>query len=76
MTTVAQGVLEWKRSCNAKNISLDVQTWLDRFYLSRIGIRFLIGQRRCLLCAGEVTTEDRAQTLLLTPCNLILTTLA
>ncbi|KAI0697005.1 alpha-ketoacid dehydrogenase kinase [Cytidiella melzeri] len=44
VTTVAQGVLEWKRSCNARNISLDVQHWLDRFYLSRIGIRFLIGQ--------------------------------
>ena len=45
VTTVAQGVLEWKRSQNARNINLDVQHWLDRFYLSRIGIRFLIGQR-------------------------------
>ena len=45
VTTVAQGVLEWKRSRNARNINLDVQHWLDRFYLSRIGIRFLIGQR-------------------------------
>lgn len=45
VTTVAQGVLEWKRSQNARMINLDVQHWLDRFYLSRIGIRFLIGQR-------------------------------
>ena len=45
VTTVAQGVLEWKRSRNARNINLDVQHWLDRFYMSRIGIRFLIGQR-------------------------------
>ena len=45
VTTVAQGVLEWKRSQNARNINLDVQHWLDRFYMSRIGIRFLIGQR-------------------------------
>jgi pyruvate dehydrogenase kinase 2/3/4 len=45
VTTVAQGVLEWKRSQNAKHIGLDMQAWLDRFYLSRIGIRFLIGQR-------------------------------
>jgi pyruvate dehydrogenase kinase 2/3/4 len=45
VTTVAQGVLEWKRSQNARSIGLDIQAWLDRFYLSRIGIRFLIGQR-------------------------------
>lgn len=45
VTTVAQGVLEWKRSKGERNIGLDVQAWLDRFYLSRIGIRFLIGQR-------------------------------
>jgi pyruvate dehydrogenase kinase 2/3/4 len=48
VTTVAQGVLEWKRSQNAKHIGLDMQAWLDRFYLSRIGIRFLIGQRELL----------------------------
>ncbi|KAI0935144.1 hypothetical protein AcV7_004033 [Taiwanofungus camphoratus] len=48
VTTVAQGVLEWKRSRNARNINLDVQHWLDRFYLSRIGIRFLIGQHIAL----------------------------
>lgn len=45
VTTVAQGVLEWKKSHNTKHIGLDIQAWLDRFYLSRIGIRFLIGQR-------------------------------
>lgn len=46
VTTVAQGVLEWKRSQNSRNIGLDIQAWLDRFYMSRIGIRFLIGQRK------------------------------
>jgi pyruvate dehydrogenase kinase 2/3/4 len=45
VTTVAQGVLEWKRSQNARHIGHDIQAWLDRFYMSRIGIRFLIGQR-------------------------------
>ena len=45
VTTVAQGVLEWKRRRNAQHIGLDIQAWLDRFYMSRIGIRFLIGQR-------------------------------
>ena len=46
VTTVAQGVLEWKQNQGTQNIGLDVQSWLDRFYMSRIGIRFLIGQRR------------------------------
>ncbi|GLB45101.1 putative dehydrogenase [Lyophyllum shimeji] len=48
VTTVAQGVLEWKRMQNARNIGLDIQAWLDRFYMSRIGIRFLIGQHVAL----------------------------
>jgi hypothetical protein len=45
VTTVAQGVLEWKRKRGAGRIDQSVQEWLDRFYMSRIGIRFLIGQR-------------------------------
>ncbi|KAF5345116.1 hypothetical protein D9756_011464 [Leucocoprinus leucothites] len=48
VTTVAQGVLEWKRSQNARHIGHDIQAWLDRFYMSRIGIRFLIGQHVAL----------------------------
>jgi len=48
VTTVAQGVLEWKRSQNKQEIGLDLQSWLDRFYMSRIGIRFLIGQHIAL----------------------------
>ncbi|TFK62959.1 mitochondrial pyruvate dehydrogenase [Pluteus cervinus] len=48
VTTVAQGVLEWKKSQNAANIGHDIQAWLDRFYMSRIGIRFLIGQHVAL----------------------------
>ena len=32
----------------AENIDLDIQAWLDRFYMSRIGIRFLIGQHVAL----------------------------
>ena len=55
VTTVAQGVLEWKRNCNARNINVDVQHWLDRFYLSRIGIRFLIGQRTALSRRSQQT---------------------
>lgn len=56
VTTVAQGVLEWQRAKGIKSgmgVGLpaygqgggEVQAWLDRFYMSRIGIRFLIGQR-------------------------------
>lgn len=44
---MAQGVLEWKRSKNIGELDNEVQGWLDRFYMSRIGIRFLIGQREC-----------------------------
>jgi pyruvate dehydrogenase kinase 2/3/4 len=55
VTTVAQGVLEWKRTHNARKIDNEIQAWLDRFYLSRIGIRFLLGQRESKL---ERTTID------------------
>ncbi|KAJ7436536.1 mitochondrial pyruvate dehydrogenase [Mycena latifolia] len=48
VTTVAQGVLEWKKSQGTTRIGLDIQAWLDRFYMSRIGIRFLIGQHIAL----------------------------
>jgi pyruvate dehydrogenase kinase 2/3/4 len=45
VTTVAGGVLEWKKQNRSRLIGSDVQRFLDRFYMSRIGIRFLIGQR-------------------------------
>lgn len=48
VTTVAQGVLEYKRANKGKNIQADVQRFLDRFYMSRIGIRILIGQHIAL----------------------------
>ncbi|WWD19452.1 hypothetical protein CI109_103912 [Kwoniella shandongensis] len=48
VTTVAQGVLEWKRKQKAGRIDQSIQEWLDRFYMSRIGIRFLIGQHVAL----------------------------
>lgn len=44
VTSVAQGVLEWKQQHTGR-IGENIQEWLDRFYLSRIGIRALIGQR-------------------------------
>ncbi|WFD00480.1 [pyruvate dehydrogenase (acetyl-transferring)] kinase [Malassezia yamatoensis] len=48
VTTVAQGVLEYKRAKKSSAHQADVQTFLDRFYMSRIGIRMLIGQHIAL----------------------------
>merc|ERR1711939_901453 len=44
VTTVAQGILEFKRDRQSPHIDRSIQTFLDRFYMSRIGIRVLIGQ--------------------------------
>ncbi|KAI9725489.1 MAG: hypothetical protein M1828_003160 [Chrysothrix sp. TS-e1954] len=42
--TVAQGILEYKRRRQRMQIDTSIQSFLDRFYMSRIGIRMLIGQ--------------------------------
>ncbi|PVU97251.1 hypothetical protein BB561_000664 [Smittium simulii] len=44
VTTIAQGIKEYKNEENVEIIDNLVQNFLDRFYLSRIGIRVLIGQ--------------------------------
>ncbi|KAI8880344.1 alpha-ketoacid dehydrogenase kinase [Backusella circina FSU 941] len=48
VTTVAQGILEYKEHLKSPLIDTDVQQFLDRFYMSRIGIRMLIGQHVAL----------------------------
>ncbi|KAI8070066.1 mitochondrial pyruvate dehydrogenase [Gongronella butleri] len=48
VTTVAQGILEYKERLGSSNIDTEVQQFLDRFYMSRIGIRMLIGQHSAL----------------------------
>ncbi|KAF9432652.1 hypothetical protein BGZ76_010506 [Entomortierella beljakovae] len=48
VTTVAQGILEFKQSKPSHVVDTDVQAFLDRFYMSRIGIRMLIGQHMAL----------------------------
>lgn len=54
VTTVAQGILEYKRKRQRMQIDHNIQAFLDRFYMSRIGIRMLIGQHIAL-------TDQRTQ---------------
>ena len=44
----AQGILEYKRKRQRMQIDNKIQAFLDRFYMSRIGIRILIGQHIAL----------------------------
>lgn len=44
----AQGILEYKRKRQRMQIDSNIQSFLDRFYMSRIGIRMLIGQHIAL----------------------------
>ncbi|KAI9834879.1 MAG: hypothetical protein M1819_002787 [Sarea resinae] len=48
VTTIAQGILEYKRKRQRMQIDQNIQAFLDRFYMSRIGIRMLIGQHVAL----------------------------
>ncbi|KAI9820671.1 MAG: hypothetical protein M1827_005040 [Pycnora praestabilis] len=48
VTTIAQGILEYKRKRQRMQIDNNIQVFLDRFYMSRIGIRMLIGQHIAL----------------------------
>lgn len=48
VTTMAQGILEYKEKRGTEVVDGDVQQFLDRFYMSRIGIRMLIGQHSAL----------------------------
>ncbi|ORX57558.1 hypothetical protein DM01DRAFT_1334164 [Hesseltinella vesiculosa] len=48
VTTMAQGILEYKEKMGANALDKEIQQFLDRFYMSRIGIRMLIGQHSAL----------------------------
>lgn len=53
VTTMAQGILEYKRRRQRMQIDDSIQAFLDRFYMSRIGIRMLIGQHIALTDQGH-----------------------
>ena len=49
LPTMSMGITQWKEQHHKHIITQDIQEFLDRFYLSRIGIRFLIGQHIALV---------------------------
>ncbi|KAG0638922.1 mitochondrial branched-chain alpha-ketoacid dehydrogenase kinase-domain-containing protein [Tuber brumale] len=53
VTTMAMGINEYKRKRQRMQIDNSIQAFLDRFYMSRIGIRMLIGQHVALNSAPE-----------------------
>ncbi|EPZ36222.1 Histidine kinase-like ATPase, ATP-binding domain-containing protein [Rozella allomycis CSF55] len=48
MISMAWGIIEWKNKDKDNQVNKEIQIFLDRFYLSRIGIRVLIGQQVAL----------------------------
>lgn len=60
VTTIARGVQSWKRKKNFTYVDNSVNQFLDRFYLSRIGIRMLIGQTIALnqQAMGNMYSDD------------------
>lgn len=57
-TTIAQGINEYKRKRQRMQIDKNIQAFLDRFYMSRIGIRMLIGQHVALTDQRQTTEPN------------------
>ncbi|KAK6460868.1 mitochondrial branched-chain alpha-ketoacid dehydrogenase kinase-domain-containing protein [Scheffersomyces coipomensis] len=64
VATMARGVIEWKEQNKTVLVNADIQNFLDRFYMSRIGIRMLIGQHIALNQAQASPTKQRISTFL------------
>lgn len=64
VATMAQGVQEWKTEHKLVQVNLAIQTFLDRFYMLRIGIRMLIGQHIALNMSQALPTRQRINTFL------------
>lgn len=64
VATMAQGVQEWKTEHKLVTVNSAIQTFLDRFYMLRIGIRMLIGQHIALNMSQALPTRQRILKLL------------
>lgn len=58
VTTMAQGIQALKESHGVNAYDRNIQYFLDRFYMSRIGIRMLIAQH-CEVFGGDKTSTDK-----------------
>lgn len=58
VTTLARGVQNWKAKNANKYIDTNINQFLDRFYMSRIGIRMLIGQTIALNLQAQKHMQD------------------
>lgn len=59
VATMAQGVQEWKNEHKLVQVNSAIQTFLDRFYMLRIGIRMLIGQHIALNMSQALATRQK-----------------
>lgn len=59
VATMAQGVQEWKYEHKLVQVNSAIQTFLDRFYMLRIGIRMLIGQHIALNMSQALATRQK-----------------
>ena len=57
-SSIAQGVFEWKKKIASNDLEKEIQSFLNDFYQSRIGIRVLIGHHCALPTSKHVGIID------------------